>query len=600
MTGGAPPDWSLPLLAAGARVRRQASYEWLGSAPAHALRRRLTAPGLAGTARSFRVSDPERGLDLLAGRWTLAGALLELGPGGDPWDRTSPTRRFAEALHRFGWLGDLLAAGEPGAREGLRLLLGWERHFGVWSAFSWSGPIMGRRVLAVACAARRLWAVADAGQRRSLSSLLLRQVDALVSEEGEPAGAAERACAAAVAASALEGKAAERVGAQALTRLAKALDRAVLPDGGHRSRSPEAALELLLDLMTLDDLLLQRGREAPAPVARAIDRLGAAVRFFTLGDGRLAVFQGGEAGRRAEVAVTQAEAEDEALRPRPFGYAPHSRYQRLQGQRLQVLVDAGAPAAGAWSQAACAQPLALDISGDEDRLITNGGWSPEAAGPQAWRLSGAGSTLTVDESSPGSPAPPRLAAALGPRLVGGARRVEARRNEVTGGVWLTLSHDGWAAAWGLVHERRLFLDAAADELRGEDRLTPVGGRPTSSAPFQARFHLHPDVRASLARDGRSVLLTGPSGRGWWFRNDSSDVQLEPSAHFEEGLPRRATQIVLRGAARGGAGARVRWKLAPAESEAGRSLDEAGPAEETAGQATLGEAVAGSAEAEAEG
>jgi uncharacterized heparinase superfamily protein len=99
----------------------------------------------------------------------------------------------------------------------------------------------------------------------------------------------------------------------------------------------------------------------------------------------------------------------------------------------------------------------------------------------------------------------------------------------------------------------------------------VSGRPASSAPYQARFHLHPDVKASLARDGRSVLLLGPSERGWWFRNDSNDVRLEPSAHFEGGLARRTTQIVLRGNARGGAGARVRWKLAPAESEAGRTL-----------------------------
>ncbi len=582
MTGGAPPDWSLPLLAAGARVRRQAGYEWRGSAPAEALRRRLTAPGLAGAPRSFRPADPERGLDILDGRWRLAGALLDVGQGGDPWDRSSPTKRFAEALHRFCWMCDLLAGGEPGAREGLRLFLDWERSFGRWSAFSWSGPVMGRRVMQLACAARRLGGVADPEARGVLLASLLRQADGLVREEGEPVGAAERACAAAVAASALEGEAAGRVGAQALARLVKALEVAVLPDGGHRSRSPQAALELLLDLMTLDDLLLQRGREAPAAVSRALDRLGAAVRFFTLGDGRLAVFQGGEAGAAAAVAATQAEAEEETLRPRPFGYAPHSRYQRLQGSRLQLMVDAGPPAAGAWSTAACAQPLAIDVSGDGDRLITNGGWSPEAAGPQAWRLSGAGSTVTVDDASPGAPVAAGLAGVLGPRLLGGARRVEARRNEVTGGVWLTLSHDGWAPAYGLMHERRLFLDAAADELRGEDRLAPVGGRPTASAPYQARFHLHPDVKASLARDGRSVLLFGPSERGWWFRNDSSDVQLEASAHFEGGLARRSTQIVLRGQTRGGTGARVRWKLAPAESEAGRSLGggaAAAPAEE---------------------
>jgi uncharacterized heparinase superfamily protein len=134
----------------------------------------------------------------------------------------------------------------------------------------------------------------------------------------------------------------------------------------------------------LDDLLLQRGREAPAAVTRAVDRLGAGLRFFTLGDGRLGVFQGGEAGADAAIDAARGADEDSAVRPRPFGYAPHSRYQRLNGTRLQLLVDAGPPAAGAWSRTACAQPLAIDVSGDADRLITNGGWSPEAVGPQTW------------------------------------------------------------------------------------------------------------------------------------------------------------------------------------------------------------------------
>jgi uncharacterized heparinase superfamily protein len=260
---GAPPDWSLPLLAAGARVRRQAALEWHGSAAAEALRRRLAASGLAGAPRSFRPTDPERGEDLLEGRWMLAGAVLESGLTGDPWDQASPTKRFAEALHRFGWLRDLLATGEPGAAEGARLFEGWERAFGRWSAFSWSGPIMGRRVMELACGARRLTGAMDEAGRRAFLASLLRQADALSAEDGEPAGAAERAAAAAVAASALDGEPAARVAARAVGRLERALDATVLPDGGHRSRSPEAALELLLDLQTLDDLLLQRGREAP-------------------------------------------------------------------------------------------------------------------------------------------------------------------------------------------------------------------------------------------------------------------------------------------------------------------------------------------------
>jgi uncharacterized heparinase superfamily protein len=80
----------------------------------------------------------------------------------------------------------------------------------------------------------------------------------------------------------------------------------------------------------------------------------------------------------------------------------------------------------------------------------------------------------------------------------------------------------------------------------------------------ARFHLHTDVEASFWNDGRSILLVGRSGRDWWFRNDAPEVTLEPSVHFVGGLPQRTQQIVLRGTVRGDGGARVRWKVSPAE------------------------------------
>jgi uncharacterized heparinase superfamily protein len=558
-----PQTWNLAFEAAERTVRRQAAYEWWGT-PLHGfVRRRIAAREQAATPRDFRPTDPERGEDILRSRLHLAGALLEMGEARDPWDAPSPTRRFAEALHRFVWMKDLLAVGDEGAREALRLTLLWEKSFGRWSPFAWSGEILSRRVYELACAARRLGAVAEPDERQLLLSSLARQADHLVRLEPDPSRAAEHACAAAVAGLALSGPAGDRITTRALGQLAEAIKETVLPDGGHRSRSPEAALELLLDLRTLDDVLLQRGREAPQPVARALDRLAGAVRFFTLGDGRLACFQGGEASEPARIAAAREhEGEDGA---KPFGFAPHSKYQRLAGRSLQAMVDAGPPATGPWSVTACAQPLAIEVSGGGDRLITSGAWSPQASGPQAWRTSAAASTITVGDGSPGAPLDNWALRTLGPRLVHGPSRVECRRNEAVGGVWIELSHDGWIREFGLIHERRLFLDPDSDELRGEDRLTPsANGRHQAMTAYAARFHLHPDVQATLARDTRSVLLTGPSGRSWWFRNDATEIAVEPSAHFQNGLPQRTEQIVLRGTARGDRGGRIRWKLAPAE------------------------------------
>jgi uncharacterized heparinase superfamily protein len=328
-------------------------------------------------------------------------------------------------------------------------------------------------------------------------------------------------------------------------------------------------MELLLDLKALDDGLLQRGREAPAELSRAIDRLGAALRFFTLADGRLAALQGSEDGDPARIAAALGggEAPED-----PSQSAPHAGYEILTGTQLRCIVDAGAPAPGAWSGSACAQPLALEVTVGKDRLITSSAWSPRAPGAQALRLTPAASTASVSDSSCGYPLQGWLAKVLGHRLEGVAAEVRTRRHDGEIASWLELSHDGWAEAFGLVHDRRLYLDRKIDELRGEDQITPI---PDTVAPrrrrpvfLTVRFQLHPDVKASLALDHRSVLLQprsqekGGAG-GWWLRNDAPEVSLEPAVRLTEGRPHHTVQIVLRALLKRDGSARIRWKLSPA-------------------------------------
>ena len=571
---GAGPSARLWTLALAVAARRRVANEWRGlTAGSHRLQR-ARAPKLMATPRDFRPADPEIGRALLAGRLLLAGAELDIGPGGDPWDRASPTRRFAVELHRFAFAPHLIACGEAGAREALRLFLDWRRMFHRPNAFAWSAEVLERRVFNLAAGARRLGALASDVEAADLTGSLIHQARVLLSLPGQPARAAERASTAAIAAGALAGAGAERLMDQAQARLTAALRETVLPDGGHRTRSPEAGLELLFNLLTLDDLLLQRGREAPAAMVSAMDRLAAALRFHTLSDGRLASFHGGEA---VEAERVRAALNEDAFDQAAPGHAPHSAYHRLDGGRLHVMVDCGAPPSGPWSVIACAQPAAMELTAGPDRLFCNGGWSADAAGPQALRLSAAGSTLQVDDGSAGRPLTGFLARALDSRLVGGATAATARREENEAGVWLELAEDGWASRFGMTHDRRLFIDPVAEEMRGEDVLTPAPGKaaPRRPIPFCLRFHIFPDVEASLARDGRSVLLRGPSDKGWWFRNDAPEVALEPSVAFHAGQPRRTSQVVLRSEV-GAEGARVRWKLTPVEPRPPRPRSEPAP------------------------
>ena len=562
--GRAPRAKGLFFKALGVSTRSNLEREWFGSPPHRATLTRPRPVGLAAHPHDPRPVDLERGRQLLEGVLTLDGGVLRLGETGDPFDQPSPSRQFAIALHGFDWLPHLLPAGPGASRLALRLLQDWRRVFGTWNEFSWSGERLERRTFHLACAARALSPEASDAEISAMALDIVRGARQLLKASEAPERRLERAVVATIGGCVLTGKAGDRLIAAGLKAVLARLDAIVLPDGGHASRSPEAGLELLFDLLTLDDALGQRGRPAPEALTRAIDRLSSSVRFFTLADGHLAAFQGGEAVESRRIAAALAH-DDQG--PRPPRSAPHVGYQKMQGGGIQVMADAGPPAAGMLSVAACAQPAAVEIVCGKDRLITSCGWSPEATGANAFRLSDAASTVSVGDGSAGRPLSGWRAAALGSWLVDGATAVEVKRHDVADtGVWLDIVHDGWRRQ-GLTHARRLFLDLKADELRGEDSLIPIvaGGEdgPRRYLPFRVSFHLHPDARASLARDGKSVLIKGPSNVGWWLRNDAVDVEIAPSAHFDHGHARRAGTIVLRSQVRPEKGAKIRWKLARA-------------------------------------
>ncbi len=560
-----PSATALALQAAGEGARRIAEREWFGT-PFHALAISGPKPeGLAANPRNLRSVELERGRKILAGVFELAGDQLAVGPQGDPFDRPSPSRRFALALHRMGWLGDLLPSGDAGPKTGLRLVGDWRRVFGRWNGFSWSPEVLERRVFNLACAARRLTVAASDAERAALLNDLARQARHLARVGQSPERLLERAVVSGVAGCALAGEAGERLIDAAMGRLRRDLPLVVGPDGVHASRSPQAGLELLFDLLTLDDALHQRGQAGPDELPRAIDRLSAATRFFTMPDGRLAAFQGGEASsaRRVQAALAHEEGEDRVRRK-----APHGGYERLESENLTIMIDGAPPPRGRWSATACAQPAAMEIACGPDPVIVGCGWTADSGASQGLRLTDAASTANLADLSTGQPLRGFAAGALGPRLIGAPKQVDCRRHESDAAAWLEVSHEGWVGRFGLVHERKLYLDRAAEELRGEDGFRPKVEKeqdgPRRYIPFTVRFHLHPDARASLARDKKSVLLKGPHDQGWWLRNDAVEVSVEPSLYIDQGLPRRTVQVVMRGQASTDKGGRVRWKLSRAE------------------------------------
>jgi uncharacterized heparinase superfamily protein len=499
-------------------------------------------------------ADPAEARRLAQGIYALTGGTLEVEGAGAPWEARMPSPAFAEELHGFAWIRHFTHDADRRTAERLRWLIDtWLASCGRWHPVAWAPHVTARRLMSLFAHGRLIFDGANLVWRSKFLYSLSRQSRHLSrTAANAPEGARRLTAAIGLALSGLCLPHAQRRTPMGLRLAARELRSQVLADGGHASRDPEALLRLLADLLMLREALVAAQKSVPEPVQNAIDRMMPMLRFFRHGDGRLALFNGATEGPPG--AIDALLGEDD-VKGKPFGYAPHSRYQRMALGRTLIIADVGAPPQGAQSVRAHAGPLAFEMSVGRHRLIVNCGSSP-MRGPEwerALRATAAHSTVTLADTSVCGFLSGALATrVLGARVTTPPFRVSSERVEDSNGIWLTSSHDGYAAAFGLTHERRLYLAPAGDDLRGEDALRRAGTRRlTGPVPFAIRFHLHPDVRASLARDGATVLLLLPNGDGWQFRASLTPLVLEESAYAGNGaLVRKSRQIVIEGEADG--------------------------------------------------
>jgi uncharacterized heparinase superfamily protein len=382
--------------------------------------------------------------------------------------------------------------------------------------------------------------------KRALIHGLARQTRHLVrsahrEEPGLPRLAALRGLVAALAA---QGQ--DRALARALKHLSHEADTQLLADGGHATRNPEAQLEALHYLIDARAALIASHTEIPGALQQAIDRAAPMLRFFRHGDGGLALFNGASESTSALIDRVLARADAKGRAP---STAPHSGFERLRAGHSLVLFDCGKPPPAGFDRGTHAAPLAFELSYGRDRLIVNCGayHGPSAEWRLALRATAAHSTLVAADTnaiefrSDGG-------VALGPQ------EVTSMRAEDAGAQWVAASHDGYKKKLGLTHARQLFLAADGEDLRGEDRLTGRAGQ-----SFAIRFHLHPNVQASLTQDGNAVLLRLPGGIGWRLRTQGAVLSIAESIYLGSGSTRKTRQVVLDGHV-GTNGAIVKWAI----------------------------------------
>ncbi len=490
--------------------------------------------------------DADRGAAILAGSFPLAHSVLA-AEGEAIWDLAGAPRPWLDELHSFQWLADLRTLGGGAARRQAReLMAGWCRRFGFFNAQAWRPSVLARRLSAWLGHYDFVAGSADDETRARYFRALLRQLrhlDRIGNAVGDPIDRLVVAKVMIAGGIALPDDG-DRV-TPGLKRLQRALAQDFLADGGHATRSPAVQVEALRHLVDIRAALGAAGRSIPDALQTAIDRLAGVVRFLRHGDGGMALFHDGneEEGWRIDVVLAQAVA-----RAGMPARLPQTGYERLQAGRTVVIMDAGAPPPAGMGARGHASALAFEMSVGKERMIVSMGAAPtaEAEWRHLQRASAAHSTLVVADTNS---VPIRRSGGFG-RWRG---TVAARREDRDGAVLAEARHNFYAARFGLAHRRRLYLAAGGEDLRGEDTLEGPAGR-----AYAIRFHLHPEVRASLLQGG-GALLRLPAGSGWRMRVDGAAIALGDSVYFGHGGDmKRTQQIVLSGTTGEGGETVVRW------------------------------------------
>jgi len=493
------------------------------------------------------LGEADRGVRLVSGFWQAGGREIALG-GGPIWAAPLPDPRLEALREASGWLDDLAALGNRPARGLAQAWVqDWIRRFGGGAGPGWEPELAGLRAMRWVAHAALLTEGLDRTAAERFWRALAAQQRYLA--RAWPQAAPRLARLRALAGLVWTGRLLPYAGhAAAVARLGALAQASVGPAGEIGARSPEALAETLALLIWTARLLEDAGEAASPAHLATIVRIVPALRPLRMGDGALARFHGGGAGEATGIDKALAELRLETQpRPRlPMGYA------RLTGGRVALVMDGAAPPGGIWAATAHASSLAFEMSVGRQPVVVNAGpgrgfgldWDRRA------RTTPAHSTVEVDGAS--------SAMLAGGVLSAGPTLVSVRQAQDATGMWLLATHDGYVARKGLLHERRIFVDARGSEARGEEILSVTDARARAafdratreaggSLGFAARFHLHPAVAVDLDPEAEAAILTLPGGDTWEFRAGGGEVAVEGSVYFDAAwpTPRPTRQVVVR-------------------------------------------------------
>lgn len=496
---------------------------------------------------NLKVNRPANAAQLKTGKFPFAGRTYTCAD--HPWSVAQDDHAWQSWVHGFSWLNDLGQSDDFDAIVSARQYIqSWLDLHGVWSPLAWRADVMGERLVHWMINADKITTHAhDEFQQTFKSSLSLQAHHLMRARFRDLNGYALLRALRGQLYISLFLKGYNTKTPRILERLSQELNKQILADGGHISRSAQTLFDVLHLCLEIIDIFNDLHKECPESVRLNIDRMAPMLRTMRHSDGGFALFHGAQVNTREAI---DALLDRSGNMGQPLSDARHSGYQRIEAGRSVLIMDVAGPPDILTHPFGHAAPLSFELSNAEERLLVNCGCA--LGGDPGWHealsATAAHNCVSVDDKN-------CFNVLHGGGIKPYQATITAQRFEDNGQVLIEASHDAYKDSLGLIHQRSVYLDKTGTDLRVEDKLIGMGG-----SSYAISLHLHPDVHASLVQDGQAVLLKTNAGAGWHLRVQGGKLDIRESIYVPRpGEIRHSDQIIMQGPLRG-EGACVKWRL----------------------------------------
>ncbi len=483
----------------------------------------------------------------------MAGVDHETGPRWFSawWTPEDADAQWKDNINSFLWLRDLRTLGGSVAREqGRKMIENWIERYPGWDSEAWRCDLTGQRLAMWISHYDFFCMNTDEAFEETFMTSLVKQAKHLHNTLGNIRDVEffHGIKGLIYAGFAIEDH--QKWVDQALSALEKGIERQILPDGGHASRSPALLINALEIMVDIKSALKAGDRKVPEFVDEAILTMSTAARFFRYNDRKLAVFHGSQESDTARLDLILAQC---GMRGKPITSMPYSGFERAELGRSLLLLDVGKSPDYPFDANAHASPLAFEFGYGKERLFVNCGSHPHSENwNEALRFTAAHNTATLDYRNASEI---RKDGHFGRKVT----EFSLQREETRDAILLEASHNGFVPLNGITHKRKLYLGDEGHDLRGQDDFT-CSAKLIRSVEIAVRFHLHPKVAASLIGSENEILLRMPGGIGWRLSFSAGTLALEDSLYLGTGTePQKTKQIVIYGQMSGEA-ACIKWSV----------------------------------------